>query len=268
VTETVPTAEFASIVYGGEVPLDDPAEAFHEGSRLYPNVAPPRVGVLTTLASSPELQQTTIRASRLHEHRPGVNLPAVRLPRHRFRDLLRKRGSTPPGARSPLSLGDLATLLGVAYGVRARDRQPRRPVPSGGALYPLEVYAVSLAVDGLRRSAFHYHPFRHRLEALWPVAETDVAAALVDPSLAERSAVLLVVTAMVWRTRFKYGVRGYRFALLEAGHLVQNVVLAATALDLPAVPLGGWYDRRLDTLVGADGLDEASVYAVAVGGRG
>ena len=113
----------------------------------------------------------------------------------------------------------------------------------------------------------HLQP-RHRLEALWPVAETDVAGALVDPSLAERSAVLLVVTAMVWRTRFKYGLRGYRFALLEAGHLVQNVVLAAAALDLPAVPLGGWYDRRLDALVGADGLDEASVYAVAVGGRG
>jgi SagB-type dehydrogenase family enzyme len=72
---------------------------------------------------------------------------------------------------------------------------------------------------------------------------------------------------MVWRTRFKYGLRGYRFSLLEAGHLVQNVVLAATALGLPAVPLGGWYDRRLDELVGADGLDEASVYAVAVGGR-
>ena len=71
-TETVPTAEFASIVYGGDVPMDDPAEAFHEASRLYPNVAPPRVGVLTTLASSPELQQTTMRAARIHAHRPAT----------------------------------------------------------------------------------------------------------------------------------------------------------------------------------------------------
>jgi len=266
VTDIVPTAEFASIVYGDDVRVDDPAEAFHESSRLYPNVAPPRVGVLTTLASSSELQQTTTRAARIHEHRPGIDLPAVRLPRRRFRDLLRERRSEPP-ARTPLSLGDLATLLGSAYGVRARDGLPRRPVPSGGALYPLELYALPLAVRGLPRSTFHYHPFRHRLEALRPIAEADVSAALVDPSLAERSAVLLVVTAMVWRARFKYGLRGYRFALLEAGHLVQNVVLAATALGLPALPLGGWYDRRLDALVGADGLDEASVYAVAAGGR-
>jgi SagB-type dehydrogenase family enzyme len=72
---------------------------------------------------------------------------------------------------------------------------------------------------------------------------------------------------MFWRSRFKYGLRGYRFALLEAGHVVQNLVLAATALGLPALPLGGWYDRRVDELVGADGLDEATVYVVLLGGR-
>jgi nitroreductase len=48
---------------------------------------------------------------------------------------------------------------------------------------------------------------------------------------------------------------------------VQNAVLAATALGLPALPVGGFYDRRLDMLVGADGLDEASVYALLLGGR-
>ena len=76
----------------------------------------------------------------------------------------------------------------------------------------------------------------------------------------------VVVTAMFWRSRFKYGARGYRFALLEAGHLAQNAVLASTALDLPALPLGGFYDRRLDRLVGADGLDEATVHAIVLGG--
>jgi SagB-type dehydrogenase family enzyme len=76
-----------------------------------------------------------------------------------------------------------------------------------------------------------------------------------------------VITAMFWRSRFKYGLRGYRFALLEAGHVVQNIALAATALRIPALPLGGFYDRRVDDVVGADGLDEATVYAVLLGGR-
>ena len=50
--------------------------------------------------------------------------------------------------------------------------------------------------------------------------------------------------------------------------MVQNAVLTAAALGLPALPLGGFYDRRLDALVGADGLDEASVYALLLGGTG
>ena len=72
---------------------------------------------------------------------------------------------------------------------------------------------------------------------------------------------------MFWRTRFKYGQRGYRFALLEAGHLVQNVLLAATALDIAAVPVGGFYDRRLADVLMVDGINEAPLYVVPLGGH-
>jgi SagB-type dehydrogenase family enzyme len=262
-----PTAEFASLVYGETIPLNDPAEVFHEASRLYPNVAPSRVQTMVALATSPELQETTMRASRTHDHRFGIELPRPSLPRRRLRDVLADRRSQLPTARRQVSLEDLATVLATAYAAAPRDGFPRRPVPSGGALYPLELYALPLDVPGLGPSAFHYHPFRHRLEPLRPFRPTELAQALVDPTLTERSALLVVVTAMFWRARFKYGLRGYRFALLEAGHVAQNLVLAATSLGLPSLPLGGWYDRRVDTLVGADGLDESAVYVVCIGGR-
>ena len=101
---------------------------------------------------------------------------------------------------------------------------------------------------------------------LAPLDWSRFRAALVDPSPLDTSAALVVVTAVFWRSRIKYGLRGYRFALLEAGHLVQTIQLAATDLGLSALPVGGFFDRRLDELVGADGLDEAAVYAVALGG--
>ena len=78
---------------------------------------------------------------------------------------------------------------------------------------------------------------------------------------------MIAVTAMVWRSRFKYGARAYRFVLLEAGHVAQNVLLAAAALGLAAVPLGGFYDREVDAVLGADGLYEASLYLIPVGRR-
>ena len=94
-TGIVPTAEFASIVFGRDIRLDDPAENFHEASRLYPNLAPDGLRTMLALAANPELQQTALRASRTHDHRAGLDLPAPRLPRSRLRDVLAERTSDP-----------------------------------------------------------------------------------------------------------------------------------------------------------------------------
>ena len=85
------------------------------------------------------------------------------------------------------------------------------------------------------------------------------------PEIVGRSAVTFLVTLVVWRTRFKYGPRGYRFALLEAGGLMQNLLLTAAALGLGAVPLGGFYDCRADEYLGVDGLHESTIYSASVG---
>ena len=260
----VPTAEFASLVFGpGGVSVDDRAEAFHEASSLYPDVAPHRLQTMVELARNPALQATVARASYARDHLPAVDLPVQTLGQARFRDVLAARGSRRPSGAQPVPLDMLATVAATAY--RAGDA--RRPVPSGGALYPLELYVLAVAVEGLDAGAYHYHPYRHRLHRLRALERSDVRTSLVDGELGDRLAALLVITGMFWRSRFKYGLRGYRFALLEAGHVMQNAVLAAAALRLPAVPLGGFYDRELDRLVGADSVNEASLYALALGGR-
>jgi SagB-type dehydrogenase family enzyme len=264
-TAPAPTAEFASLVYGpAGVALDDPAECFHEASSLYPGVAPGRLASLLELSRNPALQQTVARASYTRDHFPGIDLPPVSVGSVRLHHVLDERRSQTPAAAQPLSLAAVASILGAAY----RSHEGRRPVPSGGALYPLELYLIALEVAELAGEITHYNPYRHRLERLRPVDRGAVARALVEPELVENAAALVVVTAMFWRSRFKYGLRGYRFALLEAGHAVQNAVLAAAALGIAARPLGGYYDRLLDSLVGADSLDEASVYALLLGGDG
>jgi SagB-type dehydrogenase family enzyme len=265
VSDAAPTVEFASLVFGEEgVPLDDEAEAFHEASRLYPDAAPPRLAALLELASSPELQQSVARAARTHDHRPGVDLPPAVLGRALLRDVLGRRRSIAGRAGRPLPKRMLAALLAAAY----CSAEGRRGVPSAGALYPLELYVAALAVEGVDPALYHYHPFRHRLELLGPVEAGTVAAALVEPALVEHATALIAVTAVFWRSRFKYGLRGYRFALLEAGHVAQNTVLAAAALAVPALPLGGFYDRRLDELLAVDGLEESSLYAFLIGSPG
>ena len=264
-TRVVPTAQFASIVYGaGGVSLADPAELFHEASRLYPNVAPSRLEVLEELRGDGELSRSAARSSRTHDHRPGVVLPAPRALRGRLGEVMARRRSERPDVLRPVRLRDLATLLAASYAAAPRGRGLRRPVPSAGALYPLEVYVVAPAVTGVEPGVYHYDPFHRRLALLGSLRFADLRESLVDPTLADGAAALLVVTGVFWRSRFKYGARGYRFTLLEAGHLVQNAVLASTDLELHALPLGGFHDVLLDRLVGADGLDESSLYALVL----
>lgn len=263
-TPALPTPHFASLVHGPRgVPLDDPAEALHEASRLYPSMVPARVDVAIRLAREPELRDVIERSGRTHAHRDAVELPSPSPLTGSLGDLLARRRSARADALRPLGAAQLAAVLAACY---ASEAEGRRPVPSGGALYPLELYVIAAAVNGVKRGVYHFHPFRGQLNRLAPIDWNAIRDALAAPDLLERTAALLVVTAMFSRTRFKYGPRGYRFALLEAGHLAQNALLAATDLGLAALPVGGFFDRRLDAVVGADGLEEASIYAIALGG--
>ncbi len=265
-SETTPTAEFASFVYGGDAGIDDLAETYHEASRLYPGVVSPRTAAMGFL-SEPAVAQTLGRASRIGAGPPDVVLSRGRLPEVAVGKAIERRLSALPDVRTPLDVELLGCLLNATVAVRSRDGLARRPVASAGALYPLETYILPFEVEGLPRHVAHYDPFRHGLAFGDRFDDRGVEAALVDPSIAGRAAALVVVTSVFWRTRVKYGLRGYRFALLEAGHVVQALTTVATALDVPSLPLGGYYDAAIDELVGADGVDEATVYVLALGGR-
>jgi SagB-type dehydrogenase family enzyme len=264
----------ASSVYGDEgVPLDDPAEAYHEASKLYPSTVARQVAGSIRLTMSPELQATATRAVRRNRNCRALGLPRPVLPDVTLADALQARRSERGFAPGDLSKRELATVLHAGYGVTrpasSDDPQPLRAVPSGGALYPLEMYVVLGRVEDVDAGLYHFDPLRHVLEVRSPSVSPLEALeeAAIYPEIVAGCGATLIVTGVFWRSRFKYGLRGYRFALLEAGHLAQNVLLVCAALGLAAVPLGGFFDRPIDELLGADGVNESVLYAICLGRR-
>jgi SagB-type dehydrogenase family enzyme len=77
-----------------------------------------------------------------------------------------------------------------------------------------------------------------------------------------------VITAVFQRTRWRYKDRAYRYVLLDAGHLGENLYLAATSLNLGSCGIGAFLDDEVNRMVGADGSEEAAVYLVAIGTLG
>lgn len=251
---------------------DDPAEAFHEASKNLPSVSPASAPGAAALETDPQAQATITRPVKVHPHLPAVDLPAPEYGDPGLEGALRGRRSRRHFGTDPISPQQLSTLLHAAYGVtgEASGRHHVRSVPSGGALYPLEIYPVVRNVEGVTPGLYHYNPLRQSLEAL-RVEPTDEALSDIVirldgiPDLAATCGVFIFVVGVFWRTRFKYGLRGYRWVLIEAGHVGQNVVLASQALGLSAVPYGGIWDRRADEFLGVDGVNESVVYSLAAG---
>jgi SagB-type dehydrogenase family enzyme len=270
-TDSIATARLGSIVGADAIPLSDPTEDYHEASRIYPGVVDPSVVGAARLERSLTMRVSATRSVKRHTHRPFLPLPASDLGCAGLGDVLATRRSRRAYGHGCLDLGQIASLLEAAYGPTGSlpgTPQILRSAPSGGALYPLELYLASQRVDGLERALYHYDPLRHGLELLRPLGSTEDGSALTPyAELLSDSAAFLVVTAMLWRSRFKYGQRAYRFALLEAGHVAQSFLLAAEALALAATPVGGFYDRLTDGFVGVDGLYEATLYVLPVGPR-
>ena len=201
---------------------------------------------------------------------PFQHLPQALPLDRRLGDVIDRRSSYRGASDGALPMGALATLLGASYGARRREiegAEPAgRPVPSAGALYPLELYVQARAVEGVTAGVHHYHPLLHGLERLsTPAVPAPALARLYmgQPYVASAQCVL-VITAVFERSLRKYGDRGYRYVLLEAGHVAQNVALAAAALDLGALSVGGFFDRELSSALGLDPDVEAPVYATAI----
>jgi SagB-type dehydrogenase family enzyme len=241
-------------------------ELYHESSKIGLFDLPPSdEQVLAAIADLWE--------SLPYDTRPAIELPdPLPLPAP-LDGVLERRASARRLEAEPQSLAALSTLLHYAYGV-THDRRsegfprPFRAAPSAGALYPLELYLFCPAVTELEPALYHYDAVGHRLHTLRPVARDEVASAVVQPELVNGSALVVFLTAVFERTTFKYRERGYRFALLEAGHVAQNLDLVATALGLGAVNLGGFFDRRVDALLGIDGVDHSTLYLTAIGASG
>ena len=266
--EIVRTVRLASILGADSPPEPDPTEDFHEASRIYAGVTDPHVVGAARLERSLEMRITASRSAKRFPQRPYVPLPEASLGTATLADAVAARRSRRSFGPDSLELSKLSTLLHVAYGITAGidgTLQSLRAVPSGGALYPLELYVVSHRVEALEPALYHYDPLRHVLELLRPLESPAGAGLSPYPEPLVESAAVVAMTAMFWRSRFKYGARAYRFALMEAGHVGQNLLLAAAALGLDAVPLGGFFDREVDAFLGVDGIYEASLYLVPLG---
>jgi len=260
----------------------DLAELYHENTKFRRYQAFQITLSGDVFMGQPPIIEATTRIFKEYPNRPRIRLPLEDLALNKPLDetmLLRRSSRDYTG--EPITVKDLSKLLYYTNGITARFdykerftgkvlRQFLRASASGGALYPIEIYVGVINVTGMEPGIYHYNVYEHSLEALkvdkdFPSIFPDAFPIHPETVPVDKSAVVLILSAMFERSKAKYGPRSYRYILQESGHIAQNAYLVATACELGTVAVAGFYDDDIDEWLGVDGVDETAVYTIVIG---
>jgi SagB-type dehydrogenase family enzyme len=249
------------------------SQAYHLASNLNPGRLPQFGQTITQFAACVAAGKVP-PSRKSYPGRPTVTLPPGDTGRGlSLAEALRHRRTRRVFSGGPITLPRLAALLRSAAGITghaadvpAGAAPELRAWPSAGGLYPLEIYLLPLLADGFKPAIYHHNPHDEALtEIAPPPSRADLEKIVLASGLWNNASLLIVITGVFARTQAKYGERGYRFIQQEAGHLMQNLLLAAEELSLNAVALGGFFEDELERLLSLDPAEESPVYAALLG---
>jgi len=191
----------------------------------------------------------------------------------KFTDVLHARRTQRDFDGRAITLEELATLLGLTWGVSKWVNSPTfgriglKTSPSGGARHSIEVYVAVHNVRGLKQGLYHYSPDRHQLHVLHlGRVKRHAEAFCAGQWWTKYASALFILTAVFEREMWLYKFsRALRVIYLEAGHLCQTFCLTATALNLAPFCTTALADSMIERAIGLNGISESVLYVAAAG---
>jgi len=191
------------------------------------------------------------------------------IPRVDLRTAIEQRQSVRQYVHDPITLDELSFLLWCTQGVKKvhGSQATFRTVPSAGARHAFETYVLLNNVDGLEPGLYRFLALSHRLQQLDtdPQLPHKVTEACFNQQFVLMSGAVFLWTAVPYRMTWRYGERGYRDLHLDAGHVCQNLYLAAEAVGCGVCAIAAFDDDAMDMLLGIDGENQFLIYLATVG---
>jgi SagB-type dehydrogenase family enzyme len=194
-----------------------------------------------------------------------------------FEDLINTRTSKRGYQPDRLTLEELSFLLWSTQGVKRVigkiSQVTLRTVPSAGARHPFETYLFINRVEGLEPGLYHYLALEHALEF---VRAYDNQVASINEAFGNQMFMANAPVAFVWsvvpyRGEWRYTLDAHKYALIDIGHVCQNLYLASESLGCGACAIGAYNQKAADSLLGfstkttSDKESEFVIYAASVG---
>lgn len=250
------------------------SELFHENTKLHPLAT---ADMIPQDIIDPSDIKAMSQAYKCYPQARQIILPRPQSPEpnpQSFHNVIQARRTQRDFSDNEITLEVLSLVLHQTYGITGDMPIPNggtqhfRAAPSGGAMYPAEIYLGIRRVRDVTPGIYHYNVRDHALELLSADnPEQSVYEAFCRQEYALRASVTMMISGVMPRNKRKYGERGYRYILLDVGHLAQNLYLSCTAHDLAIMTTCGFFDDELNRLLQIDGVDEAVLYGAFLGAR-
>ncbi len=188
-------------------------------------------------------------------------------------DLITNRRSVREYSKESLTLHELSYLLWTTQGVKEiLEPMPEykvtlRTVPSAGARHPFETFLLINNVEGVKPGIYRYLASKHKLIE-FNVTEgmnKKVSKACLGQRFIEKSAVTFIWVADIYKTIWRYKERSYRYALLDAGHVCQNLYLSASTINSGVCAIAAYDDDEMNRILELDGEDQFTIYLATLG---
>ncbi|MBP3891399.1 MAG: SagB/ThcOx family dehydrogenase [Solobacterium sp.] len=187
-----------------------------------------------------------------------------------FLHIINTRESHRVYTQENISLLELSYLLWCTQGVkgtRGKKYATLRTVPCGGARHEFETYLAIQYVDGLKSGFYHYLPMRHEIEC---IEEAEDLPSFIGPSLqgqvwANKASVVFYYSVVPYRAEWRYGIYTHSVAMVDAGHITQNLYLASTSIGLGGCAIGAVTEAICNEKFHLDGEEEFIFYAHTIG---
>lgn len=200
-----------------------------------------------------------------------ISLPQnVEVPEIGVTTVIQRRKSIRQYSRLPLSLEELSHLLWCTQGVKSiLPGRTVRTVPSAGARHALETWLVINNVTGIEPGLYRFVATKHQLALIASAKDSDFAGKAAElchgQQFVRGAAALFVWVAVPYRMAWRYGDRAYRYLHLDAGHVCQNLYLAAESIDAGVCAIAAYDDDQMNAFLGLDGESAFAIYMATVG---
>lgn len=200
-----------------------------------------------------------------------IALPKPKNVRGSLSQALKSRQSTRAFSSYRMNLNELSTLLAYSVGISNRyskdaegNRSFRRYHGSGGGIYPISVYCVVNAIEGLRNGIYLYRPYTHALKKITYTGNLEelYQNAPIDTQNANMS---LLFSYELNRNYLKYGELGMLLAFVETGMMAQNIHLVANSVGYSSCDVAGFDKKYAEKSIGLDGVNSHIIYSIMVG---